>query len=74
MPVDTEHLVDAFLLVVGLAGLADVDHVAVDTAFELMGIRPQSEGSFELAKTSLGFEQRHVGLPELRGSETLVSF
>ena len=28
-PLDAEHLVDAFLLVVGLAGLADVDRASV---------------------------------------------
>ena len=28
-PVDAEHLVDAFLLVVGLAGFADVDGASI---------------------------------------------
>ena len=37
-----------------------------------MKIRPQSERAFELAKAGLGFEKRHVELPELRGSEALV--
>ena len=115
-------MVDAFLFVVGLAGLADVDRasvgeresggdeavgaeqapdclpftrvvvllqaladpaqkvvgkhadedVAVDAVFELMKIRPQSERAFELGKAGLGFEQRHVELPELCGSKALV--
>ena len=30
--------------------------LAVDAVFELMETRPQSEGAFELAETSLGFE------------------
>ena len=30
--------------------------MAVDAVFELMETRPQSEGAFELAETSLGFE------------------
>ncbi len=50
---------------------ADKD-VAVEAVFELMKIRPQSERAFELAKAGLGFEKRHVELPELRGSEALV--
>ena len=46
--------------------------MAVEAVFELMKIRPQSERAFELAKAGLGFEKRHVELPELRGSEALV--
>ena len=115
-------MVDAFLLVVGLAGLADVDRasvgerksggdeavgaeqaadrlpfarvivllealadpaqevvgehadkdVAVDAVLELMEIRPQSEGAFELAEASFGLEERHVEFPELGGFEAFV--
>ena len=50
---------------------ADKD-VAVDAVFELMKIRPQSEGAFELAEASFGFEERHVEFPELRGFEAPV--
>jgi predicted transposase YbfD/YdcC len=46
--------------------------VAVDSVFELMEIRPQSERAFELGKAGLGFEQRHVELPELCGTKALV--
>ena len=46
--------------------------MAVDSVFELMEIRPQSERAFELAKAGLGLEQCHGELPELRGSEALV--
>ncbi len=45
--------------------------MSINTVFELIKIQPQSESAFELA-ACLGFEQRHVELPELRGSEALV--
>ena len=50
---------------------ADKD-VPVDAVFELMEIRPQSEGAFELAEASFGFEERHVEFPELHGFEAPV--
>ncbi len=37
-----------------------------------MEIRPQSEGAFELAEASFGFEDRDVEFPELCGFEALV--
>ena len=43
--------------------------MSIDPVFELMEIRPQSEGAFALAKPGLGIEEAHAELPESRGSE-----